>query len=268
MLPSAKGTLSVTGGGTVSAKTLRNGPTALLAVDVGSGSRVILNSESASFSNLGTVRILAGASPDTNSTYAPISAPSWGTAGKYQAVGGKWNSTTHEFTTSAVQSGNSGVPLTIDRLSIQRTLISDAATHWNLGASFASTTTSSPLTFTATTIDVGPLNDLNGVLNGDRLLGGWTIASSTGYAAGDPIYLSFGINPGIANSACDLQLWSYDGTNWSKFSADDFTCDGRYASFTATKMGCYAVSVPEPSTACLLAFSILGLLAVAWKKRK
>ena len=80
------------------------------------------------------------------------------------------------------------------------------------------------------------------------------------------MYLSFGVGNGSGYSGDDLTLWSYDGTIWSKFTADDLTCDGNYASFTTTSMGCFAVTVPEPSAISLLAFGLTGLAAIARRK--
>jgi hypothetical protein len=62
-----------------------------------------------------------------------------------------------------------------------------------------------------------------------------------------------------------LQLWSYDGSAWSKFSADDITSDGSYASFTTTRLGTFALTVPEPGTFLLLAFAIVGAAARMWR---
>jgi hypothetical protein len=148
-------------------------------------------------------------------------------------------------------------------------LIGDGATQWSLGASFVSTASSAPLSFTATAISDGPLDALNGKLAADeQLLGGWNLSADAGYTAGDPVYLSFALGTGKSYGRDALQLWSYDGSAWSKFSADDITSDGSYASFTTTRLGTFALTVPEPGTFLLLAFAICGAAAFARKRRR
>ena len=43
------------------------------------------------------------------------------------------------FTVSDVQSGTSGVPISFNRTTIQRLIINDSDSQWNLGMSFTST---------------------------------------------------------------------------------------------------------------------------------
>ena len=97
------------------------------------------------------------------------------------------------------------------------------------------------------------------------MLGGWTLAATSGYAAGDPAYLSF--DAGGKYSPDFLQLWSYDGTSWTNFTANDVTYDGEYVNFTVTSMGCYAVTVPEPSVLALVGIGAFGLLAYGWQRK-
>jgi fibronectin-binding autotransporter adhesin len=262
-------TLNVSGGGVVSAKSVYMDGNALLSIDVGKGSKLTIDNGAGTLIVLyGVLRVSAGMSPAANTTYTPI-AGIWDSRNDetVQDLGGKWNSTTHEFTVSAVQPGDSGMAVNIDRLSTQRVLIGDSATQWKLGASFVSTASSAPLSFTATAISDGPLDALSGKLADDeRLLGGWNLSATTGYTAGDPVYLSFALGTGKSYGRDALQLWSYDGSAWSKFSADDITSDGAYASFTTTRLGTFALTVPEPGTFLLLAFAFVGAAAVAWKR--
>ena len=258
---SGSGTLFITGGGKVTAPNVSIGNNqSLLAIDVGTGSQLTVNNGTGAITNNGKIRILAGANSLPTTVYKPLSAATWSGTGSYQAVGGTWNSLTHEFTVSGVQAGTSGTPVVIDRFSMQRMLIGLSASNWELGASFASTETSTLLTLTATAINDGPLDALKGMLGGsDSILGGWDLAADGGYTVGDPIYLSF--KDGIGgNTTSSMHLWSYDGTKWSPFDADDLAYDGSYASFTATSMGCYAVTVPEPGMIMLLGLGIGGVL--------
>jgi T5SS/PEP-CTERM-associated repeat protein len=254
------GTLNILDGGTVTARSAVMSGQSSLVIDVGKGGSIVLDNGNGRFLG-GNIRLLAGASPTANAIYTPIIAYN---IPNVQALGGKWNSTNRDFIVSEVQSGNSGTPVTIDRLYKQRILVDDSASsHWKLGASFASTSSTSSLTFTSTAVSDGPLNALKGKLgSGQQILGGWTLSSSSGYSNGSPLYLSFGADNMGGYSTKDMQLLSYDGTAWSNFSAFDLTYDGVYANFTATKLGCYAVIVPEPSILVLLAFGLLGFVLV------
>jgi hypothetical protein len=94
-------------------------------------------------------------------------------------------------------------------------------------------------------------------------MGAWDLAAASGYAPGDPAYLSFSVGPGF--SASGLAVWQYNGNNWIPYVATDLTDDGSYASFTVTGLGDYAVSaVPEPSTIMLLLASAACLFGYAW----
>ena len=97
--------------------------------------------------------------------------------------------------------------------------------------------------------------------------GGWQYsATGSGYTAGDPVYLSFAVPPGL--STLDLDLWHFDGTNWGSFSASDLTCGGGYANFTVTQFSGYAVSaVPEPSAAASLAITAAMLVFARLHRR-
>jgi T5SS/PEP-CTERM-associated repeat protein len=266
-------TLNITGGGAITASSvliytgssIAVPPVTTLAIDVGNGSQLTVGT----ITNNYHVRILAGAKPAANTTYSPISAGTWiaGGNGIYQAVGGKWDATTHEFTVSPVVEGTSGNTVTIDDLSsVQRILIHDSGTGksgWTLGASFLASSTPSALSLTATAIDGDTLTNLKGLLpSGQAVLGGWNFTGISGYTSGDPVYLSFDIGTGYSRNS--LQLWHWDDTGWTPYSASDLTCNGDYASLTVTGFSGYAVSgmpVPEPGTLVFLLAAALGLPA-------
>ncbi|MBU4272682.1 MAG: PEP-CTERM sorting domain-containing protein [Planctomycetes bacterium] len=262
-----KGTLSITGGAAVSASWASINTQSLLAIDVGRGSSLLVDSGNGEIGNDGTVRVLAGTGTTTGSVHSPISAGTWDGSGIYQAVGGTWDATEHQFTVSDVQSGVSGSVATIDLNEMQRLLIADGGTGWSLGASFLAMDVSTTLNFTATAIDT--LDGLESLLgSGESVLGAWNIElDGDGYTTGDPAYLSFDIGAGYSRSG--LQVWHYDGSQWTNYAASDLTYDGTYASFTVTGFSGYAVStVPEPGTLALLLAAGLGLLWYVRRKRR
>ena len=98
-------------------------------------------------------------------------------------------------------------------------------------------------------------------------MGGWEFAATgNGYAASDPVYLSFDVGGGLSSQ--DLQVWHYDGA-WTKYAPADLTYDGTNASFTVTSFSGYAVAapVPEPSSMLLLASALLAALGYGWRRR-
>ncbi|MFZ1932942.1 MAG: PEP-CTERM sorting domain-containing protein [Thermoguttaceae bacterium] len=265
------GTLSVLGGGTATVCGLSVSNTSLAAVDVGRGSLLADNSGAGTLTNNGTIRILAGAGVPANGVqYSPISAGSWGGTGTYQAVGGTWNTTNQTFTASSVTHGTSGTPVALDLASVQRTLIDDSGTGWEVGTSFLAKPTSTPLNFTATVMNSGTLNALQRLLApGQSLLSGWNFSADAGYTVGDPVYFSFKVGSGYSTDGLDL--WDYNGTSWTPYVPTDLTYDGTFASFTATGLSGYAVAgvaVPEPSTLLLLGVGAVSLLAYAWRRRR
>ena len=144
------------------------------------------------------------------------------------------------------------------------------ATVWSVGASFLAKPVSTPLSFTATTMDSATLGSLDAILPpGELILSGWNLSADSGYTPGDPAYLSLAI--GAGHSEESLQKWQYTGSAWTPFSANDLTCDGNYASFTVTGLGDYAVTgslVPEPSTRVLLAAGAVGIADHIGRRRK
>jgi T5SS/PEP-CTERM-associated repeat protein len=259
------GTLNITGGGAVTVtKHCWINSQSLLAIDVGNGSTLTISGRKVYIggviSNKGTVRVMAGAGPTAGAAYSPISAARWSVSGTYQALGGTWDTDNHVFTVSEVESGASGAPVAIDLADKQRVLIDGGIIDWSLGVSFAATGSSTPLDFTATAISGDILEEL--MESGQMVLGGWELAATGGYTTGDPAYLSFDVGEGYSRS--DLNLWHYDGTEWSEYAAGDLTYDGTYASFTVTGFSGYAVTaVPEPGTlvSLLIGAAILALLA-------
>ena len=267
---SGSGTLNIVGGGTVSADRILINSTSLLAIDVGRGSSLdIIGCGGTTIDNDGVVRVIAGAGAISGGVFSPILAGIWSGSGIYQAVGGTWNDSSHQFTVSGVQSGTSGVMETIDLASTQRALIADSGTGWSLGASFLAMDTSTMLNFTATTVTGETLTDLEALIgSSESVLGAWELlVAGDGYTEGDPAYLSFDVGAGFSRSG--LQVWHFDGVDWTEFDTMDLTYDGTYASFTVTGFSGYAVStVPEPGTLALLIAAALGFVVYARRKRK
>lgn len=205
---SGTGTLNICGGGGVTAASVLLYPGSLLGIDVGNSSSLTVGNGSGKLTNGGTVRLLAGAGATAGQQSSPISAATWNdSGGTYQALGGTWNDTTHQFTVSATQSGTAGQQLTIDLENEQRGLVSDSVTGWSVGASFLSSTVSKPLSLTATTIGGSNLASLQSLLTPQQsVLGGWEFAFASGYTDGDPAYLSFGIGSGYSQRAGGLAL--------------------------------------------------------------
>jgi T5SS/PEP-CTERM-associated repeat protein len=267
---SGSGTLSIAGGGGVTATSISVHNGSLLAIDVGRGS--LLTVGDGAITNAGAVRILAGAGVLANTTtYSPISAGTWSGAGAYQAIGGTWSTTSHTFTASSVTPGASGSAVALDLASVQRALVSDNGTGWVVGASFPAAGTTTNITFTAAAMSDATFGGLRSQLGANEaILGGWSL-STTNYTvnSNNPVYLSFDIGPGYP--ADDLDVWQYVGTTWSKYTPTDLTYDGTYASFTATGLSGFAMSgvpMPEPGTLALLAAGLLGLLVYARQTRK
>jgi len=238
-----------------------------LAIDVGRGSSLVIDNGTGRLVNAGVVRVLAGAGAVARQQYTPIYAGVWSDyGGSYQAVGGTWDSTNHVFTVSDVKTGSAGTPVSIDLDNEQRVLVSDSVTGWAVGGSFLASSTSKPLNLTVTTIGGTTLSSLQGLLGAQQaVLGGWEFAFASGYTAGDPAYLSFGIGSGYSRGG--LEIWHYDGSSWTPFGANDLTYDGTYASFTVTGFSGYAVTtVPEPGTRALLVAAGLGLCVYGGRK--
>jgi autotransporter-associated beta strand protein len=264
---SSSGTLNINEGGAVSVAGVSINSQSYLVMDIGNGSSLLVGNGTGTLTNNGTVRLLAGADVAAGGVYSPITATTWSGSGTYQTLGGTWNSTNHQFTASAVQTGTAGQQLTIDLENEQRALVSDSVTGWSVGASFLSSTTSKPLTLTATTIGGSTFASLQSLLSPQQsILGGWQFAFTSGYAQGDPAYLSFDVGSGYSRNG--LEVWHFDGSSWTPFTANDLTYDGTYANFTVTGFSGYAVTtIPEPGSITLLGMAALTILACAWRRR-
>ena len=269
---SGSGTLSITGGGIVSTTSVSLNSRSLLTLDVGHGSSLTVGEGNGVTTNNGKIRIVAGAGVAADGAqYSPISTGSWGGTGTYQAMGGTWDATSHTFAVSSVVSGTSGSAVALDLASIQRALIDDSGTGWEVGASFLAATSTKNVTFTATVMSGATLNNLASLLPADEsLLGGWNF-STANYSVSsiNPVYLSFKVGTGYAEDSLDL--WHYNGSVWTEYTPTDLTYDGTYASFTATSFSGYAVAgvaVPELSAIVLLGIGAISLLAGAWRRRR
>jgi len=158
---------------------------------------------------------------------------------------------------------------TLNLTDIQRLLINDESTGWGLGASFPYKAGNVGLNFTAAAVGGETLADLVDLLEPDQLVkGAWDCAGGgAGYAAGDPVYLSFAVGAGLSRK--DLQIWHFDGADWTAFDAMDLTCNDGWASFTISDFGTYAVTaVPEPGTSALLAAALVCAVICVWRKRR
>ena len=135
---SGKATLSITGGGSVTATSVSVGSTSLLAIDVGHSSSLKVYNGTGTITNSGTLRLLAAANIAAG-TYTPISFGAWSGSGKYQAIGGTLNTSTHVFTASSVTAGVSSMAVPLNLTLVRRALVSDIGTDktgWGVGAVF------------------------------------------------------------------------------------------------------------------------------------
>jgi T5SS/PEP-CTERM-associated repeat protein len=264
------GTASISGGGAVTTSSLTVNNGSRLAIDVGRGSSLTVGGGTGAIENSGVISIVAGAGvPADGAKYSPIAAQAWG-GGAYVGVGGKWDVSDHTFTASGFATGTSGSPVALDLASVQRVLIADSGPGGSgrqVGASFAAPPGTYNITFTATAMDSTVLDVLRSQLpTGESVVSGWAFAA-TAYSVmpANPVYLSFEVGPG--RSADELDLWHYDGGEWSQYAPTDLTYDGTFASFTATSFSGYAfAAVPEPGTLAMLAAVFAGILV--WTRRK
>ena len=263
------GSLALIGGGTATASNFSVNNSSMLAIDVGRNSLLSVGNGSGSLTNYGLICTFAGAGVASNGRFSPIAAGTWYNYGVLQALGGTWDPTGHVFTASGVQQGTSAGAVGIDLNLIQHILVNDngpGGTGWSVGASFLAATSSQNISFTATAISGSALDALQTTTGNKPVLSGWEF-STTNYPVSEfnSVYLSFDV--GVLSDPDDLQLWHYDGSRWTSFTADDLTYDGTYASFRATGFSGYAVTVPEPGTLALLLSTATGLVAYAWRRK-
>jgi hypothetical protein len=158
------------------------------------------------------------------------------------------------------QRGAPGEPIPLDLTETQRALVGEG--EGSLGASFLGSWSPKTLTFTATAAEANSRAALDAVLDPQQaVLGAWDF-DAAGYGAADPVYLSMWAGEG--RSVDQLSVWSFDGSSWTKFAADDLSYNGTYSNFTVTgAAGTYALAavVPEPAAAGLFAIWGVGILA-------
>ena len=250
--------ISISNGGTVTAGALSNYKGAMLTADLGKGSSLTVNG---TLTNNGTIRLVAGATA-ADGTYTPVTAGIWaGTTGTVQALGGTWDAASHTVSVSGAVTGSTGNALTADLAATQRFLFTDGSTGKSVGAAFQGAAISTNLTLTASAISDSELNSLQSLLgSGQSVLSGWDFTTN-GYTEGDPAYLT--LFAGAGQSLAGLDIWHFDGTNWSLFDATDLAYDNTYASFTVNGLSGYAVTgnapVPLPPAFYMFGTGLLGL---------
>ncbi|MBN1909638.1 MAG: PEP-CTERM sorting domain-containing protein [Pirellulales bacterium] len=260
------GRLGIALGGAITAGSISINSESLVSIDVGTNSRLTVGEGSGTFTNNGTVRLVAGAAAPAGATFdSPILAGSWDGAGAHEAVGGTWGGTDQIFTVSEVAQGGNEERITIDAAEIQRVLISDEVTGWKLGVSLLPKEESTTMVVRARALIESLQTSLEAHLEpGDEILGGWQIVCAYGF---NPAYLSFDL--GASYRPEDVTVWEYASGKWKEYEAWDLVCDGGYTSFSVNGFsGGFAVTavpVPEPGSVALL----VGLAAcLTWRRRR
>lgn len=236
------GTLAIDNGGSVTAVDSRvYNSRSLLSIEVNGNSRLTVDNGGGTFTNNGTVRLIAGAAPAAGAVYTPISAGTWTGSGLYQAVGGTWDEVSHEFTVSNVDHALLDETVTMDLANMQRAVIDNTMMGWSVGASFLATQNPTQLRFEASC----NLAEIAAILAANWGYGDepndyhpraplcfWEFTASSGFMSGDPVYLSFDIGSGYSRER--LSVWHVDGADPGWSDPADLAYDGRYASFTTT----------------------------------
>ncbi|MBN1911198.1 MAG: hypothetical protein JW818_15745 [Pirellulales bacterium] len=279
---SNKGVLHIADGGTVNTAELKIlHKNSMLSIAVEGESSLVVGNGIGTLTNNGTVRFLAGATATAGATYSPIAAGTWTGSGVYEALGGTWNDASHQFTVSEVQQVAAGMETVIDLTQMQRVQFEGAGDNQVVGLSFRAWT--DPMEFNgivdsvvlpslvaveATPMTEAALAGLEALLDeGKSVRGAWQFLAEGAYEQGDPVYLSIGVGPGLSWDG--LEVWHYDGTEWTPFDATDLVYDGMYASFTVNGFSGYAVSgVPEPGTLALLLGLVFGMAVVRTRIRR
>ena len=161
----------------------------------------------------GILRVLAAAGVAADGArYTPVLSGDWTGTGTFQGVGGTLDKASRTFTPSPAVSGASGTAVPLELASVQRTLIDDGSTGWEVGASFPAASSTTNITFTATPLGSAVLASLQDQLPaGESLLSGWSF-STTNYSvnSANPVYLSFRV--GAGHSSGDFDLWHCGGS--------------------------------------------------------
>jgi T5SS/PEP-CTERM-associated repeat protein len=254
--------LMVFNGGKVSAGTLTIGQKSMVAMTVGDGSQVSANTGAL---NNGVIRLTAAASATTGA-YTPIVSGSWSGSGTVTALGGSWDTGSHVFTVSDMSSGTTGEMVLLDTLATQRVVITEPTSGDCVQVGFQATAGSNSLTFGAAGLtDAQTALLASGLPEGASVLDGWNFTTS-GYTAGDPVYVSMKVGAGRAVG--DMTVWHYDGSAWTAYAAGDLSYDGMYASWTVNGFSGYAVTaVPEPVSLGVLGIGAWGMLLQRRKGR-
>ncbi len=211
--------------------------------------------------NDGTVRLAAGTGLAAG-VYSPIVANSWSGAGSYQAFGGVWNATAHEFTVPLAQQASSGVPVPLDLATAPRVDV-DSGTGQQVSASFSGGAGS--VDFSASLFDIETVADLSLQVEVGEYLAGWDF--NTSQPIGQPVLLSFYLGAGY--EASDLQIWHLDNQDqWSPYIPTDLTIVDGWASFTVDSFSGYGLTTPEPSTFTLAVLGLLSMLGFSRRRQR
>ncbi|MGD0384421.1 MAG: PEP-CTERM sorting domain-containing protein [Thermoguttaceae bacterium] len=267
---SGSGSLSITNGGAVTAAgvTIYSGysgsVTSLLAIDIGRDSSLVVGGGTGTITNNGTILIFAGAKISAGDTYSPIYAGNWIGSGTYEAIGGTWDASNHQFTVSNVQEGTAGTTVSIDPATTQRMHVSDSGTHQSAGLSFLSASVSKQINVVAAPMSGTSLTTLQGSLgSGESVLSAWNFSvTGNGYTTGDTAFLSLQTaNQNALKRYFQVQhVWQYDSQNssnpWSITEPPEMPSSnfgifgpGDYIDFSVTHFSGYAVTgvrVPAP----------------------
>lgn len=253
------GMVSITNGGVITAKQIQiNG---YLAIDVGLGSKLTVDNGAGTIINNNRIQVVAssGAAPGV---YNPINATSWTGSGRIQAVGGTWDNLANTMTVNPARSVTAGSWTNLDLSLTQRLTITDPKSGTTLGAAFQGSPSPTLLNFVASVSNDSERHNLQNLIGlGKSVLSSWDVDANSGFAQGDPIYLSLDIGAGY--SLEQLKIWHFDGSNWSLFQPDGLAYGGTYANFLGTELGGYAVTgvaVPEPTSLSLLSLGVFTLL--------
>ena len=276
----ASGTLTVDKGGGVNVGgTLKVHAGGTLSVEVSDIPAVTTGGD---LSNDGLVR-LSAAPRLAAGTYTPLAVTGELTGtGRYQALGGSWNSATRLFTVSEAEAVFAGEEATLNLSETQRLTVTgeNGKVSVALSADGRAVDGGSTISLTATENDVPEIN-------GQTVLGAWDLDTNLDFSSGDTVDLTIGLQNGITiNGGFDLEFWRItDNVNFTRFvpvsfrlSEDDgglgrssTSLDSYAVTFAVDGFGSYAITlapIPEPaSAAALTGLAALGLVALRRKRR-